>query len=102
MNNVNKNKKCNSLNCNGKGGIFDYYTDASMHININKCNDFSPLRLLKVNFNKNIDVENELKGMTRCNSSCLTEKYKPTDLNLIERVDKTLQKDDTRDCFNRL
>lgn len=82
INTFNKNTTCSSSINNGcNGSIFDYYTDSSMYVN-------------NVRSNKNIHVENELKGITRCNSSCLHAKYIPSDLNLIERVDKVKVKTD--------
>jgi hypothetical protein len=83
------------------GSIFDYYTDNSMYINKNKCNDFTPpfISYIPIGVNeKNIHLENELKGITRNTSLCASAKYIPADSNLVERVDKVVVDKSAKDC----
>jgi hypothetical protein len=88
---------------NSNGSIFDYYTDTSMFVNKNKCNDFTPPFISYIPIgttSKNINLENELKGMTRSNSLCATAKYKPVDSNLVERIDTVVVNKENNDCTN--
>jgi hypothetical protein len=106
MNNINTttNKTlydtCANQKATTNGSIFDYYTDNSMFINKNKCNDFTPPFISHTLSNKNIDLENSLKGITRSNSLCANAKYIPTDSNLIERLDTVVQKQENKHCTN--
>lgn len=84
------------------GSIFDYYTDNSMYINKNKCNDFTPpfISYIPVGINsRDVNLESDLIGITRNNSRCANSKYVPLDNNLAERIDTTII-DKTASCNN--
>ena len=85
------------------GSIFDYYTDNSMFVNKNKCDDFTPpfISYTPIGIGqKNINLENDLKGITRNNSRCASFKYIPNDSNLIERLDTTIIDISSKNCAN--
>lgn len=68
-----------------QGSIYNYYTDDSRHENKNKCVDFTPpfISYVPTGINeKNITLENDLKGINRINSHCANEKYIPSDQDL--------------------
>jgi len=87
----------------GNGSIFNYYTDNSMYINKNKCDDFTPPFISYTPIGvgeRNINLENDLKGITRSNSRCASFKYIPNDSNLIERLDTTVIDISSKNCTN--
>lgn len=57
--------------------IFNYYTDNSMYIHQNKCNDSTPPYVMHNSHNKNVEIESDLRGITRYNSNCASNKYNP-------------------------
>jgi hypothetical protein len=67
--------------------IFNYIVDTSRFVNNNECNNYTAPFLTYIPTgtpNLNIDVENELKGMSRLTSKCNDCKYSPTDLNTVQ------------------
>ena len=97
ISNVTQNKTTND-SCyliqrqQSNGSVFDYYTDVSMYENKNKCNDFTPPFIAYIPSgitNKSVELESDLKGITRSNSRCMYNKYIPTDPDLSERLDST-------------
>lgn len=87
--NIEKYNKITSASTQPKS-IFNYYTDYSRHENKNKCVDFTPpfISYIPGGVNeKNVNVENDLKGINRNNSHCANEKYIPVDQELITRLD---------------
>ena len=96
--NINTNTKelydsCYSTQKNNDNfSIFNYYTDTSMYINVNHCDDFTPPFITYIpkgvpERNYNINIENDLKGLTRNNSRCIFKKYIPNDPSLASRLD---------------
>lgn len=60
--------------------IFKYVTDSSMYINNNECNNFTPPFLTYIPSGiseRNMDIESDLKGITRQTSRCDESKYNP-------------------------
>ena len=60
--------------------IFDYVVDSSKYINHNECNNYTPPFLTYIPSGspvKNVDIENDLKGITRLNTKCVSCKYQP-------------------------
>lgn len=58
--------------------IFDYVIDASQFVNKNECNDYTPAFLTYIPVGvptQNVDIENELRGTTRTNTRCASQKY---------------------------
>lgn len=58
--------------------IFDYVVDNSKFINQNECNNYTPPFLTYIPTgisSKNVDVENDLKGMTRPYTRCTDCQY---------------------------
>lgn len=71
---VNQNDKSNK-------SIFSYIVNPFPHINEQECNDYTPPFLTYVPSGvqpRNIDLENDLKGMTRPVTKCDACKYTPT------------------------
>lgn len=61
-------------------GIFSYVVDNSMYVNNNECNNYTPPFLTYIPSGvsaKNVDIENELKGINRPFSKCSDCKYNP-------------------------
>lgn len=80
--------------------IFNYYTDNSMYVNKNKCNDFTPpfISYIPIGIqSKSVALESDLKGITRNNSRCATQKYIPKDETLTTRVDTKIVSP-SKDC----
>lgn len=76
-----KNKKCYMDN-NGQTNksIFNYIVDNSMYINKNECNNYVAPFLTYIPTgvsSRNVDIENDLKGMNRPFSKCEMCKYMP-------------------------
>lgn len=70
--------------------IFNYYTDNSMYKNPNQCSDFTPpfISYMPTGIDhKDVQLESDLKGITRLNSNCANKKYIPKDINLVGRLD---------------
>lgn len=58
--------------------IFDYVVDNSKYINNNECNNFTPPFLTYIPTgvsSKNVDIENDLKGMSRPYTRCASCQY---------------------------
>lgn len=67
--------------------IFDYVVDQSRFINKNECNNYTAPFLTYIPSGvpkMNIDIENDLKGMTKPTTKCTDCKYQPEDPNLIQ------------------
>ena len=82
-----------------KKSIFEYQTDASKFVNGNECKDFTPPFLSYMPHGvppKNLDVESDLKGMTRMKSKCDNAKY-CANLDLIQSKIKKIQFND-KEC----
>ena len=61
--------------------IFDYVVNSSPHISAQECADYTPPFLAYIPTGvkaMNIDLENDLKGITRPNSKCNDCKYNPS------------------------
>jgi hypothetical protein len=68
----------------------NYLLDENKFENNNKCRvEFGILGGSTVSHTKSniVDIENELLGITRTNSKCPTNKYKPQDNNVIVPID---------------
>lgn len=64
--------------------IFDYVLDNSMYINKNECNNYTAPFLTYIPTgvsSKNIEIENDLKGISRVFTKCIKCKYQPDDLS---------------------
>lgn len=62
--------------------IFDYVVDKSRFVNKNECNNYTAPFLTYIPSGvpkMNVDIENELKGMTKPVTKCTTCKYNPED-----------------------
>jgi len=67
--------------------IFDYVIDKSRFINKNECNNYTAPFLTHIPSGvpkMNVDIENELKGMTRPVTKCAECKYHPTDDTFVQ------------------
>ena len=67
--------------------IFDYVVDKSRFVNKNECNNYTApfLTYIPSGIPKmNVDIENELKGMTKPVTKCSECKYKPEDESLVQ------------------
>lgn len=65
--------------------IFDYVVDKSMYKNENECNNYTAPFLTYIPSgvtSKNVDIENDLKGMTRLNTKCINCKFTPDEEEL--------------------
>ena len=65
--------------------ILDYYLNANMFVNNNECLDSTPpfLSYIPVGIpTQNVDLENELRGVTRNNTRCSSCKFNPQDNTL--------------------
>jgi len=61
--------------------IFEYVVDNSMYVNQNECDNFTPPFLTYMPGGikpKNVDIETDLKGISRVYSKCQSCKYQPT------------------------
>ena len=68
----------------------NYFLDENKFENSNKCRvEFGILGGSTVSHTKSniVDIENELLGITRTNSKCPTNNYKPQDNNVIVPID---------------
>ena len=69
--------------------IFNYIVDNSMYINKNECNNYTAPFLTYIPSgvsSKNVDLENELKGMNRPTSKCDGCKYTPIDQTIAQNI----------------
>jgi hypothetical protein len=67
--------------------IFDYVVDKSRFVNKNECNNYTAPFLTYIPSgvpNMNVDIENELKGMTKPVTKCSECKYQPHDDTLVQ------------------
>ena len=67
--------------------IFNYIVDKSRFVNNNECNNYTAPFLTYIPTGTptmNVDIENELKGMSRITSKCIDCKYTPPDLNQVQ------------------
>lgn len=70
---------------NDNKSIFNYITDNSMFINKNECLDITPPFLNYIPNGvptQNVDIENELRGVTRNNTRCASCKFNSMEPNL--------------------
>lgn len=75
--------------------IFNYVVDPSMYVNKNECNNYTAPFLTYIPSGtpvKNVDLENELKGMTRPYSKCTSCKYQPEQYTLTQTEHQELLK----------
>ena len=66
----------------GNKSIFDYIVDKSRFVNDNECNNYTAPFLTYIPTGTptiNVDIENDLKGMSRITSKCINCKYTPSD-----------------------
>jgi len=78
----------------GNKSIFNYVVDSSMYINKNECNNYTApfLTYIPSGLNeKSVVIENELKGMTRPYTKCVSCKYQPDEPGLAQ-MDMSKQK----------
>jgi hypothetical protein len=64
----------------GNKSVFDYVVNSSRYVNKNECNNYTPPFLTYVPSGVqtiNVDIENELKGITRPYTKCDGCKYNP-------------------------
>jgi hypothetical protein len=69
--------------------IFDYVVDQSRFVNDNECNNYTPpfLTYIPSGIPKmNVDIENDLKGMTKPMTKCSECKYKPDHFSLSKPI----------------
>lgn len=81
------NNKCKWTNSTWNGSISDYVFDTSRFVNTNECNNYSPpfLTYIPSGIPKmNIDIENDLKGMSQPITKCTHCKYQPEDIKLSQ------------------
>lgn len=67
--------------------IFDYVVDSARFVNKNECNNYTAPFLTYIPSgvpNMNVDIENELKGMTKPVTKCTSCKYHPEDQDLAQ------------------
>jgi len=67
--------------------IFNYIVDSSRFVNNNECNNYTAPFLTYIPTGTptiNVDIENDLKGMSRITSKCTNCKYTPSDLNQVQ------------------
>ncbi len=72
--------------------IFDYVTDNSMYINKSQCFNSTPPFVSYTPIgvpNKNIDIENDLRGSTRYITKSTENKYYPEDLKTVQSMSNT-------------
>ena len=70
--------------------IFDYVLDNSMYVNKNECNNYTAPFLTYIPTgvsSKNIEIENDLKGISRIFTKCAKCKYMPDDLSGNKKLD---------------
>lgn len=86
-NKMNNDNSCNHVTTNetiqNGRSIFGYMTDSSMYINQNECNNYAPpfLTYIPTGVPKlNIDIDTELRGITRHTTKCIGCKHKPESL----------------------
>lgn len=82
------NKVMNNLKQSNKS-ILDYYTNQILHQNINTSNsdnfNFISHNNIAYNNNKDISIENEIRGINKINSKCVNEKHIP-DFTKINQI----------------
>jgi hypothetical protein len=69
--------------------IFKYMTDTNMYINKNRCLDDTPSFMPYISTGiptQSVDIENDLRGITRPNTRCSSKKWQSPDQELIETV----------------
>jgi hypothetical protein len=79
--------------------IFAYVVDDSMFINKNECNNFTPPFLTYIPSGvspRSIDIENDLKGITRPYTKCVDCKYAPAP-NSLPQPNPVIKKECTVD-----
>lgn len=71
----------------GNKSIFDYVVDTSMYVNKNECNNYTApfLTYIPTGLNeKSVTIENELKGINRTYTKCVSCKHQPEDVSLTQ------------------
>ncbi|NBU33908.1 hypothetical protein EB118_02120 [bacterium] len=75
-------------------GIFSYVTDVSRHEHKEHCANYNPPFIgyvpRGVSAGLSLEVENDLKGITRVYSKCTDKKYAPIDENLVQGLSKKI------------
>lgn len=74
---------------NENHSIFKYMTDTNMYINKNHCLDDTPGFTSSITSGiptQSVDIENDLRGVTRPNTRCSSKKWQSPDQDLIETV----------------
>lgn len=64
--------------------IFNYVIDTSMYVNKNECNNYTAPFLTYIPSgvsSRNVDIENDLKGISRIFTKCIKCKYSPEDVS---------------------
>jgi hypothetical protein len=84
-----KHDSCAShLQKDNNKSIFNYILDTSRFVNTNECNNYTAPFLTYIPTGTpyiNVDIENDLKGMSRITSKCIDCKYTPPyDLNQVQ------------------
>lgn len=92
---------CNS-NCTWNSSISDYILDNSPFVNTNECNNYNPpfLTYIPSGIPKmNVDIENNLKGMSQSITKCTHCKYKPENILLSQSSYNDLMKSKLYDKY---
>lgn len=93
--NFSSESKFRSEDCNqGQKGyenksIFGYLTDTNMYINKNTCLDDTPSFMPYISSGiplHSVDIENDLRGITRPNTRCSSKKWQSSNQELIETL----------------
>ena len=74
---------------NSNKSIFDYVVDTNQFVNTNECNDYTPAFLTYIPVGtpkQNVDVENELRGITRPNTRCASVKYQSSEQGALAAI----------------
>jgi len=73
---------------NQKKSIFSYVTDSVRFTHEKNCDNFHPLFVRTTQAIGAVDIENDLRGMTRLNTRCACGKYKRPDVLGKERSER--------------
>lgn len=74
---------------NDNHSIFGYMTDTNMYINKNSCLDDTPNFMPYIQSGipvQNVDIENDLRGITRNNTRCSSKKWQSPQPELAETL----------------
>lgn len=85
-----RSEDCNkSQQNNDNHSIFKYMTNTNMYINKNTCLDNTPSYMPYISSGiptQSVDIENDLRGITRPNTRCSSKKWQSPDQELIETI----------------